>query len=82
MKLTYTKIPVKIKNKEISVVIPDNIDGFFNNQVIFDADRKGFKCYYDVSINDDTEKECNSIFSFAKERYYTLLGKMEQYHNW
>lgn len=41
MKLTYTKILVKIKNKEISVVIPDNINGFFNNQVMFDADRKG-----------------------------------------
>lgn len=36
-----TKKIIKIKNKEISVIIPDNIEGVLNNQVVFDADRKG-----------------------------------------
>lgn len=41
MKFTYTKIPIKLKNREISVIIPENIEGFLNNKFVFDADRKG-----------------------------------------
>lgn len=41
MKLTYTQKTVKAKNSTYTIIIPDNIDGFINNQYMFDADRKG-----------------------------------------
>ena len=41
MKLTYVKKPVKVKGMTYTIIIPDNIDGFINNQYMFDADREG-----------------------------------------
>lgn len=66
MKLTYTKIPVKIKNKEISVVIPDNIDGFLNNQVIFDADRKGLNAIMMSALMMIQKKDIIAYFPLQK----------------
>ena len=41
MKLTYVKKPVKVKGRTYTIIIPDNIDGFINNQYMLDADREG-----------------------------------------
>ncbi len=41
MKLTYVKKAVKVKGMTYTIIIPDNIDGFINNQYMFDADREG-----------------------------------------
>lgn len=43
MKLTYTERIVNRKNKNYTIVIPDNIDKFVNNHYMFDADRKGLE---------------------------------------
>ena len=41
MKLTYVKKSVNVKGKTYTIIIPDNLDGFINNQYMLDADRKG-----------------------------------------
>ena len=43
MKLTYTERIVNRKNRNYTIVIPDNIDKFVNNHYMFDADRKGLE---------------------------------------
>lgn len=77
MKLTYTKKIVKRRNKELAIIIPDNIDGFLNNCTIFDADRKGLNSILMSALIMMKEKNIVVYFPLQKNEieFYWAKGK-------
>ena len=68
MKLTYVKKPVKVKGMTYTIIIPDNIDGFINNQYMFDADREGLTAIMLSTLMMIKDKNIIAYFPLQKNK--------------
>ncbi len=68
MKLTYIKKTVKSKNRIYTIIIPDNIGGFINNQYMFDSDRDGLTAIMMSALMMLKDKDIILYFPLQKNK--------------